>query len=56
LVIGGGYIALECAGFLAGLGKEVVMVNRSTFLRVMDDDMAFRVVDDLEARGVKAMT
>ena len=36
LVIGGGYIALECAGFLNGLGKDVTMINRSTFLRVMD--------------------
>ena len=45
LVIGGGYIAVECAGFLNGLGKEVVMINRSSFLRVMDDDMAFRIID-----------
>lgn len=56
LVIGGGYIALECAGFLAGLGKDVTMINRSTFLRVMDDDMSFRIVDDMEAHGVKALT
>ena len=56
LVIGGGYIALECAGFLSGLGKDVTMINRSTFLRVMDEDMAFRIVDDMEAHGVKALT
>jgi pyruvate/2-oxoglutarate dehydrogenase complex dihydrolipoamide dehydrogenase (E3) component len=48
LVVGGGYIALECAGFLNGLGKDVTMINRSTFLRVMDGDMAFRIVDDME--------
>lgn len=36
LVVGGGYIAIECAGFLAGLGKKVHMLNRSTFLRTMD--------------------
>ena len=30
--------------------------NRSTFLRVMDSDMAFRIVDDMENSGVKAMT
>jgi len=52
LVIGGGYIAIECAGFLNGLGKEVVMINRSSFLRVMDDDMAFRIVDEMQAHGV----
>jgi thioredoxin reductase (NADPH) len=56
LVIGGGYIALECAGFLNGLGKDVTMINRSTFLRVMDPDMAFRIVDDMERSGVKALT
>jgi pyruvate/2-oxoglutarate dehydrogenase complex dihydrolipoamide dehydrogenase (E3) component len=36
LVIGGGYIAIECAGFLNGLGKEVIIINRSSFLRSMD--------------------
>ena len=56
LVVGGGYIALECAGFLNGLGKDVTMINRSTFLRVMDKDMAFRIVDDMEQNGVKALT
>lgn len=55
LVIGGGYIALECAGFLNGLGKDVTMINRSSFLRVMDQDMAFRIVDDMEQNGVKAL-
>ena len=33
LVVGGGYIAVECAGFLNGLGKKVYLANRSTFLR-----------------------
>jgi len=56
LVIGGGYIAVECAGFLNGLGKEVTMINRSTFLRVMDNDMTFRIIDEMEANGVKIMT
>lgn len=45
LVIGGGYIAVECAGFLAGMGNEVILANRSTFLRVFDQDMAFKVED-----------
>ena len=36
LVVGGGYIAVECAGFLAGIGKKVHLLNRSTFLRSMD--------------------
>lgn len=45
LVIGGGYIAVECAGFLVGLGNEVILANRSSFLRVFDKDMAFKVED-----------
>jgi thioredoxin reductase (NADPH) len=36
LVVGGGYIAIECAGFLRGLGNDVVLINRSTFMRVFD--------------------
>jgi len=55
LVVGGGYIAVECAGFLRGLGKEVLMVNRSSFLRVMDNDMSFRIVDDMEGMGTNVM-
>lgn len=36
LVLGGGYIAVECAGFLSGLGNKVHLANRSTFLRTFD--------------------
>jgi thioredoxin reductase (NADPH) len=56
LVVGGGYIAVECAGFLNGLGKEVYLANRSTFLRAMDTDMANYIVDEMKADGVKTMT
>lgn len=47
LVVGGGYIAVECAGFLAGLGKKVHILNRSTFLRAMDSDIADKIVEQL---------
>lgn len=33
LVIGGGYIALECAGLLAGLGYPVTLMTRGLYLR-----------------------
>ncbi len=52
LVVGGGYIAVECAGFLAGIGKKVHLLNRSTFLRTMDQDMAQKIVEQLEEEGV----
>jgi thioredoxin reductase (NADPH) len=52
LVLGGGYIAVECAGFLRGLGKDVFLANRSTFLRTMDQDCAERIVEQLKQGGV----
>jgi thioredoxin reductase (NADPH) len=33
LVVGGGYVALECAGFLAGLGYPVTIMTRGLYLR-----------------------
>eukprot|EP00347_Sterkiella_histriomuscorum_P023727 403333591 len=55
LVIGGGYIAVECAGFLAGLGNEVILANRSSFLRVFDNDMANKVEEQLAEEGINFM-
>lgn len=55
LVIGGGYIAVECAGFLKGLGNEVILANRSSFLRVFDKDMAKKVVEQLDEEGIEMM-
>ena len=52
LVIGGGYIAIECAGFLRGLGNEVCLANRSVFLRVFDSDMAEKIEDELSEMGI----
>lgn len=36
LVVGASYVALECAGFLAGLGLEVTCMVRSILLRGFD--------------------
>lgn len=36
LIVGSGYIALECAGFLNGLKKNVSVLYRETFLRGFD--------------------
>jgi len=55
-VLGGGYIAIECAGFLNGLVKKVYLANRSSFLRQMDTDMATKIVEELEDHGVQTMT
>ena len=36
LVVGASYVALECAGFLAGIGLDVTVMVRSIFLRGFD--------------------
>ena len=53
LVVGASYIALECAGFLAGLGYDVTVVVRSVFLRGFDQEVAKHIVDHMERHGVK---
>lgn len=55
LVIGGGYIAVECAGFLRGMGSEVDMLIRSTVLKKFDRDMINRVTKDLVEKGIRMM-
>jgi thioredoxin/glutathione reductase (selenoprotein) len=53
LVIGASYVALECAGFLKGLGFEVCVMARSIFLRGFDQQMAELVVKYMEEHGTK---
>ena len=36
LVVGGGYIAVECAGFLSGLKFDTTLMTRGLFLRSFD--------------------
>ena len=56
LVIGGGYIAVEFASILAGLGVRVTMAMRANLpLRGFDDDVRRAVMDGLIARGVTVM-
>lgn len=53
LVVGASYVALECGGFLAGLGLDVTVMVRSILLRGFDQDMANRAGDHMEEHGVK---
>ena len=54
LVVGASYIALECAGFLAGLGLDVTVMVRSILLRGFDRDIADKIGEDMEHNhGVK---
>ncbi len=50
LVLGGGYVALELAGLLAGLGCPTAVLHRSVYLRGLDTDMCQLVVADLATR------
>ncbi|KAH8288136.1 hypothetical protein KR054_003272 [Drosophila jambulina] len=52
LVVGAGYIGLECAGFLKGLGYEPTVMVRSIVLRGFDQQMAELVASSMEERGI----
>ena len=52
LIIGAGYIAMECAGFLNGLGYPVEVLYRSAILRAFDQDMGARVVQHMQDSGI----
>lgn len=53
LVVGGGYIALEFASILKGLGSDVTLVYRGDlFLRGFDNDLRHRLRDCMNERGI----
>ena len=53
LVVGGGYIAVEFASILAGLGSVVTLAFRDTRpLRGFDNDLRTRLAQALTARGI----
>lgn len=53
LVVGASYVALECAGFLAGIGIDATVMVRSIFLRGFDQEMAERIGQYMADHGVK---
>ena len=54
LVLGGGYIAVEFASILAGMGSEVTLAFRGRLpLRGFDDDLRQRLALALAERGVQ---
>ncbi len=57
-IVGGGYVACECAGFLAGLAAgDVTLLARSTPLRTFDQDIVKCVVDYMTQKsGVKVLS
>lgn len=52
-IIGAGYVALECAGFIRGLRQsDVTVLVRSILLRGFDRDMVDRVGESITAHGI----
>lgn len=47
-MVGASYVALECAGFLTGLGYDTTVLIRSIPLRGFDQEMAHKIVDYME--------
>jgi len=53
LIVGAGYIGLECAGFLQGMGYPATVMVRSVVLRGFDQQMAGLITEEMQERGVK---
>jgi len=53
LVVGASYVALECAGFLQGLGYRTTVMVRSILLRGFDQQMAEMIGDYMQGHGVQ---
>lgn len=53
IVVGGGYIAVEMASILNGLGSQVTLLHRSAqLLRGMDSDLGVFLAKELEKKGI----
>jgi thioredoxin reductase (NADPH) len=55
MIIGGGYIGVEVAGFLKGMGYEVHLMTRGEYLRGFDRDMVRFILNDLVKRKINVI-
>lgn len=53
LVVGGSYVALECAGYLNGMGFDTTVMPRSILLRGFDQQLAEMIKKSLLLRKLK---
>ena len=53
--MGASYVALECAGFLHGIGLDVTVMVRSILLRGFDQQCAEKIGDYMSEHGVRFM-
>lgn len=54
--VGASYVALECAGFLTGIGYDVTVMVRSILLRGFDRQIADMIGSYMEEHGTKFQT
>mmetsp|Transcript_32649 Transcript_32649/g.53988 ORF Transcript_32649/g.53988 Transcript_32649/m.53988 type:complete len:490 (+) Transcript_32649:168-1637(+) len=52
LVVGASYVALECAGFIHGVGYDTTVMMRSIPLRGFDQQMAMQVKNYMQEHGI----
>jgi thioredoxin reductase (NADPH) len=52
-VVGAGYVALECAGFLKAFGFDVTVSVRSILLRGFDRECANKIHDHMQNLGIR---
>ncbi len=56
-IVGGGYIAVEFAGILQGLGAETILIHRGDqILRGFDDDVRAHLSAEMQKKGVEIRT
>uniref|UniRef100_A0A2K5N4N6 Thioredoxin reductase 2 n=1 Tax=Cercocebus atys TaxID=9531 RepID=A0A2K5N4N6_CERAT len=53
LVVGASYVALECAGFLTGIGLDTTVMIRSIPLRGFDQQMSSMVIEHMASHGTQ---
>lgn len=53
LIVGAGYVALECGGFLTALGYDTTVMVRSILLRGFDRECCDKIGEVMEAKGTK---
>ncbi|HEY0213806.1 MAG TPA: glutathione-disulfide reductase [Paenirhodobacter sp.] len=56
LIVGGGFIAVEFACIMQGLGAQVTVWNRSPLMRTFDRECADLVVAQMQGRGIATRT
>lgn len=55
LLVGAGYVALECAGFLTALGCDATVLCRSMLLRGFDRECCDKIGEYMEHHGTKIL-